>query len=266
MSSPFPGMDPYLESHWGDVHQAFITYLRDSLQPQLPVHLRARMQVRVYIELPEGLRREYFPDVRVLENPRPGASKAVGVAEEPAGVAVAEPLWIDLDVEPRTESFLEVIDVRSGNRVISSIELISPGNKRSGEGRDLYLQKRQDMMRGGVNTIEIDLLRGGNSLLPMNPDRLPPAYETRYLAWTWRPTDPRRLAVYRMPLREPLPVIPIPLGPTDSDAIVNLQAILDQCYRNGGYDDIDYRVPPSPALDDDDSAWADALLRAHGLR
>src|SRR4029077_2091398 len=98
MRSPFPGMDPYLEPHWGDVHQAFITYVRDSLQPQLPAHLRARMQERVYIELPEGLRREYFPVVRVLENPGPGASKAVGVAEEPAGVAVAEPLWIDLDV------------------------------------------------------------------------------------------------------------------------------------------------------------------------
>ena len=63
--------------------------------------------------------------------------------------------------------------MRSGYRVISSIELISSGNKRSGEGRDLYLQKRQDMIRGGVNTIEIDLLRGGNSLLPMHPDRYP---------------------------------------------------------------------------------------------
>ena len=40
MKSPFPGMDPYLEQHWGDVHQAFVTYLRDSLQPQLPGGLR----------------------------------------------------------------------------------------------------------------------------------------------------------------------------------------------------------------------------------
>src|SRR4051794_34394180 len=135
MRSPFPGMDPYLESHWGDVHQAFITYLRDSLQPQLPAHLRARMQERVYIELPEGLRRDYFPDVRVIEDPRPRARKVGSVVEEPIGVAVAEPLLVDLDVEPRTESYIDVIDVRSGHRVISSIELISPGNKRAGEGR-----------------------------------------------------------------------------------------------------------------------------------
>jgi hypothetical protein len=67
VKSPFPGMDPYLEEHWGDVHQAFVTYVRDALQPQLPEHLRARKQERVYIELPEGMRREYYPDIRVIE-------------------------------------------------------------------------------------------------------------------------------------------------------------------------------------------------------
>src|SRR3954453_13292513 len=111
MKSPFPGIDPYLEQNWGDVHHAFITYLRDSFQSQLPPHLRARMQERDYIELPEGLRREYDPDFRVIEDPAPRAGQRMGVAEEPSGVAVAEPLLIDLDVEPRTETFIEVIDV-----------------------------------------------------------------------------------------------------------------------------------------------------------
>ena len=46
MKSPFPGMDPYLERHWSDVHQALVTYIRDQLQPKLPEDLRARMQVR----------------------------------------------------------------------------------------------------------------------------------------------------------------------------------------------------------------------------
>ena len=69
MKSPFPGMDPYLEQHWGDVHQAFITYLRDALQLRLPAGLRARMQERVYIELPEEGRHESYPDVRVFEYP-----------------------------------------------------------------------------------------------------------------------------------------------------------------------------------------------------
>ena len=58
MKSPFPGMDPYLVRHWGDVHQSAITYIRDSLQPRLPSDLRARAQERVFIDVPDPLRGE----------------------------------------------------------------------------------------------------------------------------------------------------------------------------------------------------------------
>ena len=61
MKSPFPGMDPYLERHWGDVHQAVVTYIRDGLQSRLPGDLRARMQERVYIEIPDVRRGSTTP-------------------------------------------------------------------------------------------------------------------------------------------------------------------------------------------------------------
>ncbi len=41
MHSPFPGMDPYLEPFWGDVHQRLIVYSSDVLQKLLPGDLRA---------------------------------------------------------------------------------------------------------------------------------------------------------------------------------------------------------------------------------
>ena len=47
MRSPFPGMDPYLEKSWRDVYASLIVYMRDSLQPQMPVGLRARVEERV---------------------------------------------------------------------------------------------------------------------------------------------------------------------------------------------------------------------------
>ena len=47
---------------------------------------------------------------------------------------------------------------------------------------------------------------------------------------------------------------------------LDLQALITQVYRHGRYDDIDYTIPPVPPLDTDDGAWADALLRAAGLR
>lgn len=50
MKSPFPGLDPYLEARWGDVHQSLITYTRDTLQPNLPEDLRARVEERVFVE------------------------------------------------------------------------------------------------------------------------------------------------------------------------------------------------------------------------
>ena len=36
MPSPFPGMDPYLEQHWGDVHTSLVIYARNQLQKVLP--------------------------------------------------------------------------------------------------------------------------------------------------------------------------------------------------------------------------------------
>jgi hypothetical protein len=73
--------------------------------------------------------------------------------------------------------------------------------------------------------------------------------------------------IYRVPLRERLPVMRIPLRSTDPDVSLDLQTVIDQCYRNGGYDeDIDYSVEPDPALDVANARWADTLLREAGRR
>ena len=64
MSSPFPGVDPYIEPQgfWPDFHASFITYLRDALADQLPSNYEARIDERVnLVELPaEKLRRYRF--------------------------------------------------------------------------------------------------------------------------------------------------------------------------------------------------------------
>ena len=117
-----------------------------------------------------------------------------------------------------------------------------------------------------MNTVEIDLLRGGETLLPGGHSQVPPTDNRAYLVWIWKGRDPEHLAVQRIPLRVRLPVIKIPLRPGHADVSLDLQPILDQCYRNGGYDDINYQVPPAPALDANDAAWTDALLREQGSR
>ena len=68
MPSPFPGMDPYLEAHWRDVHVSLVIYARDALQESLPPELRARVEERVVLETPVGIiAGGLFPDLRVVE-------------------------------------------------------------------------------------------------------------------------------------------------------------------------------------------------------
>ena len=62
VENPFPGMNPYLEQRWGDVHAALIAYARDMIQEVLPSELRARMQERVFIES-DVKERAYYPQV-----------------------------------------------------------------------------------------------------------------------------------------------------------------------------------------------------------
>jgi Protein of unknown function (DUF4058) len=274
MESPFPGMDPYLERHWGDVHQRIVTYACDWLQSRLPPDLRARMQERVYIEIPDVRRGEYYPDVRVIERPgrSPAPGSATAVAEPVSATEIgddcipAEPILIHLDVEPITESYVEIVDVKAGHRVVTAIEVLSPTNKQPTEGQRLYLKKRADMKLAGVNTVEIDLLRGGDRVLMVPQEFVPRSHRTAYQVCIWRPAQHDTFAVYRVPLRERLPVISIPLRPADREVPLSPQTVLDQCYRNGGYDDIDYRGEPDPPLSPNDESWADALLREHGRR
>jgi hypothetical protein len=263
MPSPFPGMDPYLEPFWGDVHARLIIYACDQLQSLLPRNLRARVEERVFVDAPQTGERDVYPDVRVVER---GRGPTVTVAP-PGEVVVAQPLILQLADEPVTETFIEIIDVGSGRRVVTVVEVLSPANKRPGPGRDLYLKKQGELLAGQVSLVEIDLLRAGQSVLSVAPRRIPPSHRTPYRLVVRRGWLPLQAEVYAVPLRQRLPAIRVPLRQTDADVPLDLQPLLDRCYDNGGYqDDLDYEAEPDPALPPDDAAWADALLREKGRR
>ncbi len=149
MASPFPGMDPYLEQFWGDVHHRLITFACDQLQGILPRDMRARVEERVFVESPEGQERTMYPDVRVVERGRRKAARP----QVASGVAVAEPLRIRLPDEPVRQGYIEIIDLATGRRVVSVIEVLSQSNKLRGEGRELYVKKQQECRAGGVHLV-----------------------------------------------------------------------------------------------------------------
>ncbi len=73
MSSPFPGMDPYLEhpALWPGVHQRLITHIGDMLNLVLPPGYVADIGERLYVVQPE---RDIYSDIVVLEHPHAEAS------------------------------------------------------------------------------------------------------------------------------------------------------------------------------------------------
>src|SRR3954467_7631143 len=115
MPSPFPGMDPYLEAHWRDIHATLVPYARAGLNKQLPRDLKARVEERIVLE---GSHDDRYPDVRGVESPfRKGTTRS-----GPAASAVTTPLIVDLRRETATEGYLQVIDIGSGNQVVTVIE------------------------------------------------------------------------------------------------------------------------------------------------
>jgi hypothetical protein len=258
MNSPFPGMDPYMERHWRDVHQVLVTYSRDSLNSQLPRDLVARTEERVAVETPEDLVRVVFPGARVAE--RRGVS---GSGQSGDALAVASPVMIEIEAEEATEGYVVIMD--AGGRLVTTIEYLSPTNKR-GEGLREYLRKRQELLSAGVNVVEVDLARRGNWRPLIRPKVVPERLGTTYRVMIRRARHPRGVEYYPIPLQDPLPAIAVPLRDSDADVALDLQALLNQAYKNGRYDALDYTQDCDPALEGEELEWAQGMLPAAGKR
>jgi hypothetical protein len=255
-------MDPWLEQYWGDVHHRLITYICDQLQEGLPRGLRARVDERLFVEAEPG-ERDVYPDVTIIEQ-RP-ASKAGKVAG--GGMMVAEPVIVRFPGDEVRQGYIEIVDARSGNRVVTAIEVLSPSNKMPGAGQELYLRKQGEYRGARVSTVEIDLLRAGERVTSVRQELLPKDRRGAYLICIRRGWVDWTGELYPVRLSEPLPRIGIPLRESDADVALDLQELLGRVYRVGHYDDeIDYATDPRPPLRGEDAAWADELLREKGLR
>lgn len=258
--SPFPGMDPYLEMHWRDVHTRLMLYGADAIQDQLPGDLLARVEEGVSIDLGDDLRGA-APDVQIVEEPTSPSTS------EPAEstLAVADPLVIPVSL-PHTDRHITIVDAGSGHCVVTAIEFLSSTNKIPGPDRERYLRKQQDYLDGKVNLVEVDLIRAGIFTLAVPEWGINQQFRSTYQICVRRASRPEEAEVYRAPLRERLPTIRIPLRPKDCDVALDLQDLIDQCYRRGRYQVIDYQIDPVPQLALPDARWADELLHAAGLR
>ena len=261
MPSPFPGMDPWLEDPgvFPDVHDTLIVGFREAVNAVLPAPYFARTATRVY-RPDEPAHRE--PDVSVVDPAarRPAADPAA--AFEAGGlIAIELP-----PADPVEERFLEVRSTR-GDRLVTSVEVLSLANKLAGRGRDEYEAKQDECRAAGVGLVEVDLLRRGRhaTVVPRNRLRAVARDAVYHVCVSGRAVG-RRVYVAPVRLADPLPRVPVPLDPGVPPVVVDLQPLLDRCYDTGLYArQLRYARPCRPRLTADQQAWADAALRNKGL-
>jgi len=249
-------MDPYLEQEWGHVHAALVIKSSEALQSQLGDALVVRAERRIVVE--DSLletRREFVPDVVVtgLRQPR-DVDPGVAIAEpEPATDTIATPVILQREQVEVPQTFLRILDPANGNQVVTVIEFVSPSNKRVGDGRDKYQQKRTECIDAGVNFVEIDLTRHGDRLSLLSGEFGTSRIATEYESAVYRASKDEQIEYYPFSLWEPLPGIRVPLRKNDADTVLFLQPLIDEIYTRSRFR-FDYTKPCAPPLSDDDAA------------
>lgn len=258
MPSPFPGMDPYLEARevWPDVHATLITYIRESLQPQIRPKYVARIGERIQLAQFGG---SYVPDVLVRKTIKE-AAPAYTTADR-----VDEPQRATLLDDAYREPYIEIVSSKTGE-IITLIELLSPANK-EGQGRVRYLAKQDQLLATPVNLVEIDLLGCGTTTVMARGISIEGPSDWRYLINVSRADQRSSLEYFAVPLRDRLPRFGIPLRPPDADAVLDLPAVFTRSYDVGSYDLlVDYTQDPAIPLCQTEAEWLDQWLRQKKLR
>lgn len=238
-------MDPYLERRWGDVHVGLIAGISAILQPNLPAGLQAIGQEEIVTDLdPRSNRLEQFGGDRT----------------DPAGssdrVATIAPIIVRLVLAEQVRRWIEIIDLDDGDRVVTAIEVLSPSNKAAGRGNLEYRRKIEDYGSAGVNIVEIDLLRTSRARLLIPGVDHERGRSAAYFTCVNRARDPERWEVYPMPLRVPLPTVPVPCRPGERDVPLPLQSVVNRIYEEGGHYHTKYARPLDRPLSPADAAWA----------
>lgn len=264
MPTPFPGMDPYFEQSrlWREAHTRLIVAIADVLGPLVQPAYRVAVEQRTYLVMIARDETIIIPDIAIANGGDECSSHAAQTSPAQAstepGVFIAElPM-----PEEITERYLEIRHIATDD-VVTSLAILSPTNKHSGEGRRAYEEKRLKVLGSMTHLVEIDLLRTGS---PM-PMQTPEAFRFDYSIIVSRSHQRPKAEVRLFRVRQPIPEFPMPLRRGEPEPTLELNRVLHDVYDRAGYDlVIDYSQALSPPLSHDDDVWMDALLREKHVR
>ncbi|MFN0051208.1 MAG: DUF4058 family protein [Planctomycetales bacterium] len=255
MTLSFPGMNPFIESQaWEDFHLHFIAELANAIVPQVRPRYVVRTERRIYVEHDaDETDTAMRADLAVIAEE---ARAPLSGDDGSGGALTVAPVMLTLPLpRERREAFLTIRE-RESLEIVTVLELLSPSNKRrGGDGRVEYLRKREAVLQSQSHLVELDLLRGGERLPTVEP--LPSA---DYYALVTRANRRPQVAVYPWNLRNPMPIIPVPLSESDGDVTLNLQEVFSNVHHRVGYDySLDYRAALTPPLSEAQEQWLQAL-------
>lgn len=247
MPSPFPGMDPYLESDlWTTFHTQYAVAIAGQISPSLKPRYVAFTEKRFVTDSPDEV------EVGITVIPDVGVTETGFLGDNGGAAAITAPMEVTTLIAERIPHvWIEIRDVED-RQLVTVIEFLSPANKH-GDGREEYLSKRNVYLHSNVNLIEIDLITQGQRI----PDfafltrvRKRPKTETWPMAWD-----------------QPLSKIVVPLLPGDKDIDLDLQQAFNYVYDLFNYEYlIDYTRPPKIPLPAETEQWMDQLLKSRGKR
>jgi hypothetical protein len=250
--NPFPGIDPWMQSRWSDIHTRLISYLCDQLAVTLPDDLVVVAEESIALEAPgQGLEGRKL-DVAVSDTEESWRSGErphwqPEISPETAQ-RLADPVLIQVD--PETARWVEIRS--TSGELITVIEILSPSNKTSA-GREKFDRKVAGLIRANVNVAEVDLIRGGIS---RGKDVSPHWPSSPGQIVVMRALSQGDYEVYPCPLRQPIPAVHLPLREGEADGVMDLQPLIDRCWAMGKYWTLKRSQPPSPPLAEEDLLWA----------
>jgi len=266
MPSPFPGMDPFLESQpRGEIfHGWFIHKLAELALPKAAL-LGCWIDVErdVYGVDPSGelvLIGEADDVFSISSAETRWSGNGAGVVTLAAPRSVREVVVDPEESRQHRQHFLVVRENQKWPRVLAVVELLSPANK-IGKYARTYGAKRAKMLASLSHFMEIDLLRNGH-----NPsrDHFSDMPSTPYFVFVARKTTAgRNEEGYPIRIQDRLPTIGLPLWGNRPDLPLDLAQAFQAAYdlTTGGRP-IDYKTEPipEPPLAADDAAWAAGII------
>jgi Protein of unknown function (DUF4058) len=151
--NPYRGVNAHYNSYlqqpyggWESFHHDYITYLKNAINENLPEGYYAlaekSLQIRGDASKPLSTR----PDIGILQRSQ----------TYPSGTAPLASPTLEIDLEtPESDLDAIVIYQREPKKFVTRVELLSPSNKREGDG---YVEMRNNMISFGVHMVEVDYL------------------------------------------------------------------------------------------------------------